>query len=294
MDIKKISVFGTGLMGKGIIQSIASKGYEVQVFSKSNDAEMRMVEYLNNEIIKGRLDKNQKDLIMQNLKFYNYFIEDNKTLIVKNQIEEIQSSDLIIETISENKNDKNELFNKISQYCTYDAIIATNTSTLSNTELGANITNPSRFCGMHFFSPVPMMSLVEIVKSLRTSQECLLRVSEFCKKIGKEPIIVNDTPGFVLNRILLSLILEAIRIVEEGTATVENVDKVAVLGMNLKLGPLKLADLIGLDIVKASIDNLFDEFKDNKFRPSILLTNMVRAGCLGKKTGKGFYEYIDK
>ena len=294
MDIKKISVFGTGLMGKGIIQSIASKGYEVQVFSKSNDAEMRMVEYLNNEIIKGRLDKNQKDLIMQNLKFYNYFIEDNKTLIVKNQIEEIQSSDLIIETISENKNDKNELFNKISQYCTYDAIIATNTSTLSITELGANITNPSRFCGMHFFSPVPMMSLVEIVKSLRTSQESLLRISEFCKKIGKEPIVVKDTPGFVLNRILLSLILEAIRIVEEGTATVENVDKVAVLGMNLKLGPLKLADLIGLDIVKASIDNLFDEFKDNKFRPSILLTNMVRAGCLGKKTGKGFYEYIDK
>jgi 3-hydroxybutyryl-CoA dehydrogenase len=280
MEIKKIAVFGTGLMGKGIIHVLAKKGFLISVYSKSQTFQQRMEDYLQHEVSKARLEKKDVPVILSNIKFCSYAI-----------LEEMEPVDLVIETSYEDKEFKQELLQRLSSFCTDHTILTTNTSTYSITELGSVAQKPENVCGMHFFSPVPLMPLVEVVKGLCTSADTVDAVCTLAKMIDKIPVVVNDTPGFVLNRILLPFILEAIRLVEQGVATSENIDTIMMLGMNLKVGPLKLADLIGLDVVKTSLDNLFNEFKETKYQPSILLNNMVRAKMLGKKTGKGFYNY---
>lgn len=279
MEIKNIAVFGTGLMGKGIIQVLAGIDYRVYVFSRSIDSEDRFKKYLQYELNKGRIQESFINTIFKNIEFFNY-----------GEFKKLSDADLVIESTKEDKELKKNLLCEISGYCKPDTIFVTNTSTFSVTELSSSIKKQSKFCGMHFFSPVPMMPLVEVIRGLCTDDETINKVFKLAEDIGKIPVIVKDTPGFILNRLMAPYIKEAVCLLEEGVTSAEEIDKIVTLGMNLKVGPLKLADLIGLDVIKVCMENLYCEYKESRFN-SILLNNMVRAGMIGRKAGAGFYNY---
>ena len=279
MEIKNIAVFGTGLMGKGIIQVLAGIDYRVYVFSRSIDSEDRFKKYLQYELNKGRFQESFINTIFKNIEFFNY-----------GEFKKLSDADLVIESTKEDKELKKNLLCEISGYCKPDTIFVTNTSTFSVTELSSSIKKQSKFCGMHFFSPVPMMPLVEVIRGLCTDDETINKVFKLAEDIGKIPVIVKDTPGFILNRLMAPYIKEAVCLLEEGVTSAEEIDKIVTLGMNLKVGPLKLADLIGLDVIKVCMENLYCEYKESRFN-SILLNNMVRAGMIGRKAGAGFYNY---
>jgi len=280
-DVKIVGVLGAGTMGSGIAQVCAMSGYEVVL----RDIEDRFLERGLNNIRKSLEKFAEKGKLT----------EDVETIMSRikptTKLEDLSDVDLVIEAIVENMDIKKETFKQLNDIVKReDAIFASNTSTLSITEMAAVTRKPENFVGIHFMNPVPLMKGVEIVRGLLTSDDTLNFAVEFVKKLGKEPVVCKDSPGFISNRILMPWINEGIWVLYEGIATKEEIDRGMRLFTNVPMGPLELADLIGLDICLAAIETLHKELGD-KYKPCPLLKQMVRAGLLGRKTGRGFYDY---
>ncbi len=280
--MKKIGVLGTGTMGAGIIQILAQSGYEVVLRARrqtSVDRGMATVEKnLSRLVAKERLSEEQKAEIMCRI--------EGST-----NIEIIKDADLVIEAATEDMESKKALFAELDALCKADTIIATNTSSLSITEIAAATNRADKIIGMHFFNPVPVMKLVEVISGLATSNETKETILDLTSVLGKTAVEVEEAPGFVVNRILIPMINEAVGILADGVADAKDIDEAMKLGANHPMGPLALGDLIGLDVCLAIMEVLYREFCDVKYRPHPLLRKMVRAGKLGRKAGTGFFDY---
>ena len=280
--MKKIGVLGTGTMGAGIIQVCAQKGYEVVMRARRESSIEKGL-----ATVKKNLDKMvAKEKITQAEADEIFGRVHGST-----DINIIADADLVIEAATEDMEAKKALFAQLNEICKPDTIIATNTSSLSITEIAVASGRPDKVIGMHFFNPVPAMKLVEIICGLTTSEETKATILELTQILGKTPVEVAEAPGFVVNRILIPMINEGIGIYADGVASVEGIDTAMKLGANHPMGPLELGDLIGLDVCLAIMDVLYKEFGDSKYRAHTLLRKMVRAGKLGRKTGEGFYNY---
>lgn len=280
--MKKIGVLGTGTMGAGIIQILAQNGYEVVLRARRQTS------------VDGGIAKVTKNL--DKLVKKEKITEADKAEILgrisgSTDIAIVKDADLIIEAATEDMEAKKALFAELDELCKPETILATNTSSLSITEIAAATKRPDKIVGMHFFNPVPAMKLVEIIKGLTTSDETRDVVTKLAEDLGKTPVEVAEAPGFVVNRILIPMINEAVGILADGVADAEGIDNAMKLGANHPMGPLALGDLVGLDIVLAIMNVLYTEYGDPKYRPHVLLKKMVRAGKLGMKTGEGFFKY---
>ncbi|MEW6130734.1 MAG: 3-hydroxybutyryl-CoA dehydrogenase [Acidobacteriota bacterium] len=282
MVINKIGIIGSGTMGNGIAQVAARAGFKVVMRDLKAEFLQRALatidKSLQRDVDKARLSADEKQTIISRI--------DAQT-----EIEALAEVDLVIEAVNEEFAIKSEIFKQLDQLVRPEVILASNTSSISITKLAGITSRPDKFIGMHFFNPVPVMKLVEIVRGIATSNETFAVTRELAERLGKAPVEVNDSPGFVSNRVLLPMINEAVFALYEGVGSVEAIDEVMKLGMNHPMGPLQLADFIGLDVCLAILNVLYDGFNDSKYRPCPLLKKYVDAGWLGRKTGKGFYEY---
>jgi 3-hydroxybutyryl-CoA dehydrogenase len=282
MRIKTIAVIGAGTMGSGIAQVAAQGGYQVII----QDIEQKLVERglstikqnFDRAISKGKLTVNESEQIMARISG-------------SVELENLRDSDLIIEAIIENMDIKKKLFSELDKVCKAETVFASNTSGLSITEMAAVTARPHQVIGMHFFNPVPVMKLVEIIRGSETNEEVMQLAHAVAKNMGKETITVKEAPLFAVNRILVPMMNEAMFVLMEGIASAEDIDKGMCLGANQPIGPLALSDLVGLDTLLFVMETLYRETSDSKYRPCALLRQKVRAGHLGRKTGRGFYSY---
>jgi 3-hydroxybutyryl-CoA dehydrogenase len=282
MTIQSMMVIGAGQMGSGIAQVAAQAGLQVVLQDIKDEFVNRGLQTISKNLTrnveKGKLTEQEKEEILWRIR-------------PTTSLEDAAEVDFVVEAATENMAIKSEIFRKLDAICKPGVILATNTSSLPITEIAAVTSRPELVIGMHFMNPVPVMKLVEIIRGLATTDEVYQTVEDLSKRLGKVPVSVNDFPGFISNRVLMPMINEAIYCVYEGVATPEAIDEIMKLGMNHPMGPLTLADFIGLDTCLAIMEVLYEGFGDSKYRPCPLLRKYVKAGWLGRKTGRGFYQY---
>ena len=283
--MKNIAVIGAGAMGNGIAHAFAQSGYKVQLVDVNkealNKALLTISKNLDRMVAKGKIEETTKAETLSNISIFTELSEG------------VEYASLVIEAATENIDLKLKIFQQLDTACSEDTILATNTSSISITQIAAVTSRPEQVIGMHFMNPVPIMPLVEIIAGYSTSEEVLSFTKDLTEEIGKTPVIVNDYPGFVANRILIPMINEAIETLYSGVAGVQEIDTIMKLGMAHPMGPLELADFIGLDVCLSILEVMYEGFKNPKYAPNPLLTNMVQAGKYGIKSGEGFYNYQD-
>lgn len=282
MEIKKVGVVGCGLMGSGIAQVCAQSGYQV-VVSEIDDAllnkGMASIDlFLTKSVEKKKISRQDKDSALSRIKGTT-------------NTQDFSDCDLIIETIIENMDLKKKIFAELDKICPQHTVLATNTSCLSVIDIAMATSRPEKVLGLHFFNPVPIMKLLEIARTIATSDETFEISKDFGKSLGKTIVIVKDTPGFIVNRLFIPFSLNAIRMLESGVASREDIDQAISLGLSIPTGPLRLNDFLGLDTLYYIASSMYEEFKEPQYAPPVLLRKMVAAGWLGRKTGKGFYDY---
>lgn len=285
MDIKHVGVVGCGLMGSGIVETCARAGYEVTVREINAVALQqgleRLEESMKKGLSRGKLSQADMTAAMARIK---------GTL----DLADLAASDLVIEAVVENMALKKEIFAQLDQLCAPEVILASNTSSLSITEMASVTRRPEQVLGMHFFNPVPVMPLLEIVRTFQTSEQTLATAQAFGQSLGKTMVVAKDMPGFIVNRLVIPYFLDAITLLQNGMAAREDIDAAIKLGMNHPMGPLILLDFVGLDTVLFIADAMYEEFKDPRFAAPPLLRQMVLAGYLGRKSGRGFYDYSSR
>ena len=283
--MKNITVVGAGTMGNGIAHVFAQKNYKVNLVDISQDSLDKAIKVIEKNLTrmveKEKISLDDKEDTLANIK------------ISTNLKKSVESADLIVEAATENKELKLKIFSDLSELCKKDAILASNTSSISITEIANSTKYPSNVIGMHFMNPVPIMKLVEVIKGKDTDDSVTEKIMDLSKTLGKIPVEVNDAPGFVANRILMPMINEAIHTLSEDVSSVEGIDTVMILGMSHPMGPLFLADFIGLDVCLSILEVMYEGFNDKKYLPSKLLVDMVNNGNLGVKSGEGFYDYSE-
>jgi len=285
MQIETVGIIGTGAMGLGITQVCAQAGRQVVAVKatpgSTEKAEATLDKGFGRLVERGKMDAAEKDAILSRI-------------TVTNDESAVAGCELVIESIIEELDTKKALFQRLEGICTPETLLTSNTSTLSVTAMMAVCKHRGRVAGLHFFNPAPIMKLVEIIHAFETTDETLQTLDGFCKEIGKDPVTVQDTTGFIVNRLLTPYMLNAIRMLERGTGTIESIDQAMKLGAGLPMGPFELADYIGLDVVEAMSSNIFDDVRSEHHAPPHTLTRLVQLGYLGRKTKKGFYDYAQK
>jgi 3-hydroxybutyryl-CoA dehydrogenase len=285
MTVKRVGIVGSGIMGSGIAEVASKTGHEVVLRSRKQETADRTVagleKSLNKQVEKGRLSEEDRDGALQRV-------------TATSDLGELAACDLVIESVVEDLPTKKELFNELDRICGEGTILATNTSTLPIIEMAMETGRPNKVCGIHFFNPAPMMALVEIVRPLTADDETIAEAKAFAEACGKSPVQVKDQAGFIVNALLFPYLNNAVRLLENGVATREDIDEAMKGGCNFPMGPLALLDLVGLDTSLAIIEALYAEFRDPNYAPVPLLKRMVAAEQLGRKSGKGFYDYSKK
>ena len=280
--MNKISIIGAGTMGTDIAQIFARKGFDVVVRDITDEiitkSSTKLEKTITRLVEKGKLTPEEKQDMIGHIKFTT-------------ELAESADADVVIEAIVEKVEIKKELFKTLDGLCKEGTIFATNTSSISITDLASSVSRRDKFIGMHFFNPATIMKLIELIRGIETSDETFLQIKELSETVGKEPVEVNDSPGFIVNKILIPMINEAACVLMDGTASAEDIDKAMCLGANHPMGPFALSDLIGNDVVLNIMNVLYSETGDSKYRPCLLIKKMVRGGLLGRKTGKGFFNY---
>ena len=285
MEVKKVGICGCGLMGSGIAEVAAKADLDVVVCEVNDDflkkGMGRIEKSLSRAVEKGKMDEAGKKKILGKIKGTT-------------KIDDLSDCDIVCEAVVENLDEKIKLYKQLDGVVKKEAVFASNTSSLSITEMGASTNRPDKFCGLHFFNPVPVMKLVEVVRTVATSEETFKTAGGFAEKLGKVVVTCSDSPGFVVNRLLVPYLLDAIRAYEAGVASKEDIDAGMKLGCGYPMGPLELTDFVGLDTTYYIAEILFDEYKDHHYASPPLLKAMVKAGYHGRKTGRGFYDYTKK